>query len=302
MANMRKRLIACILCVSVCSFLLAGCAASSQSADVEGSPAADSSAEDQRSIDSGSPDAVTPGTQTFRGFVLDNVLHDGAEGAIHFNLYIPDSYDGSQEVPLFVTLPGYQGLYFQGVGENLKPEDFPFEAQKYDPDMIVAAPQLSDWGETSARQTIALVEYLMEEYAIDEDAVFLEGYSGGGETLSQVMGMSPQLFARALFCASQWDGDLGRLADSKVPVYMIIGENDEYYGSAPAKQAANALKEEYRKRGVPEEEIGCLVTLDVRDADYFSRNGMSNQHGGGAKLFSHDSDVMGWLFDGSVKP
>ena len=59
-----------------------------------------------------------------------------------------------------MTLPGYEGLYFQGVGANLYGEDFAFTAQDYLPDLIVAAPQLSDWGETSARQTIALTERL----------------------------------------------------------------------------------------------------------------------------------------------
>lgn len=96
----------------------------------------------------------------------------------------------AQPVALFVTLPGYQGLYFQGVGENLRTEDFGFEAQAYDPTMIVVAPQLSDWGETSARQTIALVEWPLRAYNIDADRVFLEGYSGGGETLSQIMGIT----------------------------------------------------------------------------------------------------------------
>ena len=33
--------------------------------------------------------------------------------------------------------------------------------------MIVVAPQLSDWGETSANQTIALVEYFLKHYNID---------------------------------------------------------------------------------------------------------------------------------------
>lgn len=55
-----------------------------------------------------------------------------------------------------VTLPGYQGLYFQGVGENIRTEDFGFEAQKYITDMIIVAPQLNDWGQTSADQTIEL--------------------------------------------------------------------------------------------------------------------------------------------------
>ena len=70
--------------------------------------------------------------------------------------YIPDSYDGSEAYALYLTLPGYEGLYFQGVGQNLYSEEFAFEALSYNDRMIVAAPQLSDWGEPSAEQTIAL--------------------------------------------------------------------------------------------------------------------------------------------------
>ncbi len=60
--------------------------------------------------------AVTNGTDTYRGFSVDNVLHSDNNGDIHFNLYIPKSYDGSNAYALFITLPGYEGLYFQGGG------------------------------------------------------------------------------------------------------------------------------------------------------------------------------------------
>ena len=45
--------------------------------------------------------------------------------------------------------------------------EFGFEAQKYNDEMIIVAPQLNDWGETSADQTIALVEYFLQQYHID---------------------------------------------------------------------------------------------------------------------------------------
>ena len=61
---------------------------------------------------------VTPGTEIYRGFQMDNVLH-APEGDIHYHLYVPDSYDGSEAYALFLTLPGYEGLYFQGMGQNL---------------------------------------------------------------------------------------------------------------------------------------------------------------------------------------
>ena len=53
---------------------------------------------------------VTTGTEEYRGFVLDNVLHSDTEGDIHYNLYVPENYDGSEPYALFFTLPGYQGL------------------------------------------------------------------------------------------------------------------------------------------------------------------------------------------------
>ena len=99
---------------------------------------------------------VTIGSEKYRGFILDCVLHSEQEGDIHYNVYIPDSYDGTKEYALYVTLPGYQGLYFQGVGENIRTEDFGFEAQKYNSEIIIVAPQLNDWGETSADQAIEL--------------------------------------------------------------------------------------------------------------------------------------------------
>ena len=171
-------------------------------------------------------DSVTEGTREYRGFILDNVLHSAEYGDIHYNLYIPDSYDGSKPYAVFLTLPGYEGLYFQGVGENLYNETFGFEAQEYDPEMIIVAPQLSDWGVTSANQTIALVEYFLSHYNIDTDRVYAEGYSGGGETMSQVLGMRPDLFTAYLHCSSQWDGAYQPVAESRTPVYLVVGEHD----------------------------------------------------------------------------
>ena len=237
---------------------------------------------------------VTPGTEIYRGFQMDNVLH-APEGDIHYHIYIPDSYDGSEAYALFLTLPGYEGLYFQGMGQNLYSEDFAFEALNYNDKMIVAAPQLSDWGETSAEQTIALTEYLLDAYNIDPDRVYAEGYSGGGETMSRVMGLRPDLFTAYLQCSSQWDGAYGPVVEARVPVYFVIGESDEYYGSEPSREAYNQLHELYTEAGLSEEEIDQLLVLDIKDAAYFTEGGAFNQHGGGF-LFAQDPEIMGWLF------
>ena len=238
---------------------------------------------------------VTEGTEFYHGFQMDNVLHS-PQGKIHYHIYVPDSYDGSEPYALFLTLPGYEGLYFQGMGENLRYEDFAFEAKNYNDKMIVAAPQLSDWGESSAEQTISLTEYLLSHYNIDPDKVYANGYSGGGETMSLVLGMRPDLFTAYLHCSSQWDGAYEPLAKAQVPVYLVVGEADEYYGSQPTQEAYDRLHELYTAAGLTDEEIDRLLVLDIKDDDYFQSQGLSYQHGGG-NLFAKDPAIMGWLFE-----
>ena len=238
---------------------------------------------------------VEVGTEEYRGFTVDNVYHSAENGDIHYNVYIPESYDGSEPYALYFTLPGYEGLYFQGVAQNLKAEAFGFEAQKYNDKMIIAAPQLSDWGETSADQTIALAEYFLENYNIDREKVYANGYSGGGETMSIVMGKRPELFTAYLHCSSQWDGDPVILAASRVPVYLAVGENDEYYGSKPTRDIYDTLYALYEKQGLTKEEIDDILVLDVKEHEYFTERNMDNEHGGGG-LFAYDEEIMSRLF------
>lgn len=154
------------------------------------------------------------GKQIKNDFIVDNVLHSETQGDIHFSSYIPESYDGSEPYALFVTLPGWEGLYFQGVGANLV-EGFPFEAKKYNDKMIIISTQLDDWGETSANMAIELTEYFINNYNIDTDRVYLHGMSGGGETGSIIMGKRPELYTAYLETSSKWDGDLEILPKQK---------------------------------------------------------------------------------------
>lgn len=243
---------------------------------------------------------VEQGTSKYRDFVLDNVLHSETEGDIHYNVYIPEDYDGTESYALFMTLPGYQGLYFQGVGQNVMTEEFGFMARDYIPKMIIVAPQLNDWQDTSARQTIALTEYFLDTYNIDRSRVYAEGYSGGGETMSRVMGMRPDLYTAYLQCSSQWDGNYTEVVKARVPVYFAIGEKDEYYGSEPSRNAYNAIHKLYEQEGLSNSEIDRLLVLDIKPTSYFSSEGISNQHGYGGYLFVRDKNIMGWLF-GQIK-
>ena len=53
--------------------------------------------------------AVTEGTEYYRGFLMDNVLH-APEGDIHYHIYVPDSYDGSSRTPCFSRFRDMRGF------------------------------------------------------------------------------------------------------------------------------------------------------------------------------------------------
>ena len=85
------------------------------------------------------------------------------------------------------------------------------------------------------------------------------------------------------------------MAESRTPVYLVVGEDDEYYGSGPSREAYDQLRALYLEAGLTEEEIDGLLVLDIKDGEYFREGGAPSQHGGG-NLFARDPEIMGWLF------
>ena len=239
---------------------------------------------------------VTAGTEVYQGFLMDNVLHAGDAGDVHFHIYVPDSYDGSKPYPLFLTMSGYGGMYFQGAGANLTEEPFALWARQQYPDMIIVAPQMEAWGETYADQVLALMDYLLSEYRVDENRIYAEAFSAGGVTMSFVLEQRPDLFCAYLHCCSSWPADPTPVAKTRLPVYIAVGEQDEYFGSEPSREIYEELQELYRQQGLSGEEIDRLLVLDVKNDAYFSERGVEKQHEGGV-LFGEDPEIMGWLFE-----
>ena len=117
--------------------------------------------------------------------------------------------------------------------------------------------------------------------------------------MSLVLEKAPELFTAYLHCSSRWDGDYAPVVENRLPVYLAIGEDDEYYGSEPTREDYEALRDRYLEQGLSEEEIEQLLVLDIKDGSYFTERGISNQHGGGGQ-FAFDEEIMGWLF-GQIK-
>ena len=239
-------------------------------------------------------------------FLTNQIYESETEGTIHYNLFVPEDYDSNKPYALHIALPGWEGLYFQGAGEDLRWEYLPFESPNYVSDMIVVSAQLNDWGQTSARQTVARTEHMLSEYNIDLDRVYITGYSGGGETLSRVMELKPELYAAALFVSSQWDGDPASLVKAKIPLYLFTAEHDSYYGSDPVREAYQRIHDLYVQTGMTEEDTGNLLVMDIRSDAEMDQLRDENRgktgtvyaedyHGAGM-LVAFDKGVMQWIF------
>ena len=94
---------------------------------------------------------------------------------------------------------------------------------------------------------------------------------------------------------SKWDGAYESVTEAKTPVYFVIGESDEYYGSELFREAYQILYELYAEQGLAKSEIDNLLVLDIKEKNYFAGTKVTYQHGGGY-LFCRDEKIMGWLF------
>lgn len=199
------------------------------------------------------------------GIIPQQVL-EGETGEIHYSYYLPEGYDPSGAYPLVMAMPGYDMMWFgeDSSGSNLDWPGFLHWTQRPE-DMIVVSAQLTDWGETSARQAVELTEYFIQHYAVDTNRVYATGYSAGGETMSRAVAMRPDLYAAYLHGASQWDGDFTPVAENGVAVYIFMAENDEYYGSERAREAYNGLHQAYVDAGWSEEDIANVLQIQTPD-------------------------------------
>lgn len=299
---MRRKLTAAISILMLMLFA-AGCSPENTRNETMQADATDASAL-QNTTDA--LDVSSPENETVRDFALDQVLETDNLEDIHFNISVPEDYDRTHSYALHIALPGWEGLYFQGVGEDLRWEYVPHESTKYIEDMIVASLQLNSWDEKSASQAVRLTKHLMEKYSIDKERIYITGYSAGGETLSRVLELNPELYRAALFMSSKWDGDPAPLIAAKTRLYLFTSEHDSYYGAEPARQAWQSIHDLYEVSGMTEDEILELLVLDIREDAWFDKlmkvdagrteSQYATDYHGAGMLAAFDEEVMRWVF------
>ena len=158
------------------------------------------------------------------GLVTEQILNSEI-GEIHYSYYLPDNYSDSREYPMMVVMPGYDMMWFgeDSSGSNLNWNGFRCW-MGLDEEMIVVSAQLTDWGETSAREAVELTEYFIDSFSVDTNRIYAAGYSAGGETMSRAVSMRPDLYAAYLDVYKRQGQEGAKLArENKVDLILAVG-------------------------------------------------------------------------------
>ena len=234
----------------------------------------------------------------FQGFTIDSVFA-GRQGDIHHSYYLPPDYDPARSYPLVVTLPGYGGLLHslddEARGVNVFSDRNALAWAQAEEDVIVLAPQLAG-GSATAAQIIELTEHFLGQYAVDRDRVYAIGYSAGGEMMSRVLNSRADLFAAYVHASSRWNGSYDDVVANRLPSYVFMAENDEYYGPQRAREVHENLSSRYTAQAPTSDEIDRLVILDLPDNQYFNAQGIDYYHDGG-QVVSDKKEIVNWVLD-----
>lgn len=291
---MRSVIFAVSTALTVLLSACAGAASSAPVSNVSSAPASTSIAASSEADSTASESASSETGTVQTGLVREQTL-DSTEGLIHYSYYLPEDYDPTQRYPMMVVMPGYDMMWFgeSSSGSSLNWKGFTVWTN-LGQDMIVVSAQLTDWGDTSARQAIALTEYFIDHFAVDTTRIYAAGYSAGGETMSRAVAMRPDLYAAYLHGASQWDGSFAPIAENGVAVYIYMAQGDEYYGVQKARDAYNGLHDAYAAAGWTEEQIDTVLQIQTPDNAFFNAQGIYNYHGGANVVFDN-TDILNWI-------
>ena len=162
-------------------------------------------------------------------------------GEMPYAVSVPPSYDGTVPRPLILALHpgGKQGSYYGSL--NMRQI---FEPALRDWSAIVVAPDapIRRWtDETADRAVMALLEQVIDTYAIDRSRILVTGFSMGGRGTWFFATRHPTFFTGAIpIAASTGGADLDALGD--MPIHIIHSRADDVVPFGPAEDAARTLE------------------------------------------------------------
>lgn len=191
------------------------------------------------------PDAKTGWTK--HGMSVDAVV---PPYPVEVWVRVPAGYTPDKPWPLLIACHG-QGIDGRIIGDMLAPllDD---KLEQY----LIVAPTLPE--EASKRtptmqehEYLAALAWARQRYNVDDDRVYLSGYSLGGHATWHIATMHPRLFAAAVSMAGVPLFDGGRFTSGSylenlrnLPFWALWGEKDE---AVPGRGIVNACREAQRR-------------------------------------------------------
>lgn len=151
---------------------------------------------------------ATPDISAFENKVLENF--DGNNNSIYYTLYLPEDYDSSRKYPLLFNSPGNGGRLnyeqqndkgeFVTAGAVVTRDRVAVTAAEYNKDTIIVSPQTwlnqpEDWKYDDLAAALYLVDYMKDNYSVDENRIYAIGSSYGTMLVSRMINARPDLFA-----------------------------------------------------------------------------------------------------------
>jgi len=161
---------------------------------------------------------------------------------LDYLVYLPEGYDASEkEWPVLFWLHGDGAQPLRGGLAELRSYGPPkMSEQGWDHPFIIVAPQL--WGEVhwDPDTLHAVLKKILADYRVDEDRVYLMGYSRGGFGTWEFACSYPEYFAAVVPISARAMTAIERIKD--VPIWIFHGAKDTGVPVEGAKNMHAELK------------------------------------------------------------
>ncbi|QQO08750.1 alpha/beta hydrolase-fold protein [Breznakiella homolactica] len=194
-----------------------------------------------------------------------------------YNLFIPESYDGTKSYPLVIFLHDascvgkrVEAPLMQGYGAIIWAAE---ESQSQNPAFVLAPayagpdPVTNDDWQVSPEldMTLRLLDSIVTQYRIDKNRMYITGQSMGCMMSFYINANHPDLFAAAMYVGGQWDTAVLRpLADTKF--FYIVSEADP-----KASAGMDALEAMLEKSGAAFGETQFSARLPGEEQEQYVR-------------------------------
>ena len=175
-------------------------------------------------------------------------------------------------------------IYLHGRGGNVMTPDQPGQARNFSNDdnyrkrpCVIMVPQCADekfWTGGQATPVIEIIRDLVKHLPIDEDRIYLTGYSMGGYGTFTLLGMEPKLFAAGIPVAGGGNPSTAEKFKN-VAVWVFHGAKDKIVPVDQSRKMVEALKK-------------------VRGNVKYTEDPEGN-HGIGGRIYA-DKEIHEWMF------